>query len=70
MGASCSVPIGAHAIISGDVLKLDAIILDKETNQSCRSTVFAESSSYIDIARRCANELIQNGALNILKKYN
>ncbi len=67
--ASCSVPIGVHAIIQNHSLKLDAIILDKENSYCVKSTITGEAKDYITLARACANELIDNGALNILKKY-
>ena len=67
--ASCSVPIGAHATIDNTELKLNAIILDKETGYCAKSTIVGESKDYMSLAKDCANELIVNGALDILKKY-
>jgi hydroxymethylbilane synthase len=67
--ASCSVPIGAHAVIEREELSLDAIVLDKETGIFCTSRIIGHQNSYLDIARECANQLIQNGALKILQKY-
>jgi hydroxymethylbilane synthase len=67
--ASCSVPIGVHAIIQNHSLKLDAIILDKETGCCVSSAIIGEAKDYITLARSSASELIDNGALNILKKY-
>ena len=69
MQASCSVPIAAHAIISGDSLKLHAIILDKETGQFCSSIVTSHAEKYLFVANQCAEELIAQGALAILEKY-
>ncbi len=69
LGASCSVPIGVHAIIQNHSLKLDAIILDKETGNCVSSTIIGEAKDYITLARACASKLVGNGALNILEKY-
>ncbi len=67
--ASCSVPIGVHAIIQNHSLKLDAIILDKETGYCAKSTIIGDAKDCISLARACASELMDNGAFNILKKY-
>ena len=69
MQASCSVPIAAHATISGDSLTLHAIILDKETGQFCSSVVSSQPEKYLFVANECAVELIAQGALAILEKY-
>lgn len=69
LNASCSVPIAAYATISEDILKLQAIILDKETGQYCSSSVSAIKKDYLDIARACADELLAQGAALILDKY-
>ena len=67
--ASCSIPIAAHATISGEEMRLHAIILDKETGKYCSSILLGCKKDYLSIANTCAKELLAQGADVILQKY-
>lgn len=69
LGASCNLPIAVHAKIINSQLKIQAMLLDEEGN-TCYYSEHSESLEHgIALAKICAEDLISQGAKELLNKY-
>lgn len=62
----CQVPIGAHAVLEGDQLKLEAMVASVEGDRQLRVVFDGPMSDPISLGRRAAEELVSQGSDEIL----
>ncbi len=67
--ASCNIPIAGHAILLEGNIYLQAMLADKDENHYCMAKCSGAKDDYIQIASKCADELIKQGASDIVAKY-
>jgi len=67
--ASCSVPIAVHARIRGNQFRLKAMVADSEEDIFCFAEVVTVRNNYMEAALDCAKQLLNQGALKVLKKF-
>ena len=66
LGGGCHVPVGARARVSGDGLKMIAIVVDPSGKSLCRGEIGGKASDAAELGRRLAEQLIRDGADKIL----
>ena len=66
LGGGCQVPIGAHATISGRELHLRAVVASADGGVIIRQEASGTTAQAADVGARLAEELIENGAREIL----
>jgi hydroxymethylbilane synthase len=66
LGGGCHVPIGARARVTGDALKMIAIVVDPSGKSLCRGEISGKASDAAELGRRLAEQLIHDGADKIL----
>lgn len=72
LNAGCSVPIAVHATIRNDKMELQAMVVDKETGKVCSFKQNCNKNNkhkYSTLVSECVQNLIKDGALEILEKY-
>lgn len=62
----CQVPIGAHAVLEGGTLKLEAMVASLEGDRQLRVTVDGPMADAEALGRRAAEELLAQGTEEIL----
>lgn len=65
LGGSCSVPLAAHAVLDGDVLRLEGLVTSLDGTQSVRA--HAEGVDALAVGGACAEALLAQGAGPILE---
>lgn len=69
LGASCSVPIAVHAIITGSQIRVQAMLLDDIGVVCYFSEQTAAANECSQVAKLCVDDLLGQGAAVILDKY-
>jgi hydroxymethylbilane synthase len=66
LGGDCYVPIGARGRLAGAELKLAAIVASPDGSRLCRSEVGGHADAAVELGRRLAEELLNQGAAELL----
>jgi len=69
LNGGCQVPIGAYAQIHHDILVLHGLVANRQGMRILRSKIEGEPEQAERIGKRCAEELLQQGAEKILSEY-
>jgi len=64
----CQVPIGAHAIISGDEIIMEGLVADEEGHEVIRKKRIGQSDSPEALGTALADEILDAGGRTILEK--
>ena len=67
--AGCSVPLAVHAQIKANSIHLQAYLADKISGLHCEFVGYALCPEYLQLADRCAQEMLKQGAQKILQRY-
>ena len=68
LGGGCQVPIGAHAFVTGDRLKLTAIVASPDGAELVRADAEGSVSEGQRLGSKLGEELLESGARGILEK--
>ena len=68
IGGGCSAPIGAHARVDDDVITLAVVISEPSGINLIRRLGTAKSNSGVELGKRLAADLINEGALELLPR--
>lgn len=66
LGGDCYVPIGARGRLAGSELKLTAIVASPDGSRLCRSEISGHADGAAELGRRLAEELLNQGAAELL----
>ena len=66
LGGGCQVPIGAHATVSGDRVRLLGLVAAPDGSQILRAESEGPAAEAADLGRRLGDHLLANGARDIL----
>ncbi len=66
LGGNCRVPIGAHAQVVGDELKMIAVVGNNDGTQLCRGDIAGAAGAAVELGRRLAEQLLSRGADRLL----
>jgi hydroxymethylbilane synthase len=66
LGGGCQFPIAAHAIIDGDLLKLDGLVAKPDGSQIVRGSLSGSSEDSEALGSALASQLIERGARALL----
>ena len=66
LGGNCYVPIGARGRRAGSELRLTAIVASPDGRRLCRSEVCGHADAAAELGRRLAEELLKQGAAELL----
>lgn len=66
LGGDCQVPIGARARRAGGELRIVAVVVSADGSRLCRSEMSGGSRAAVELGRRLAEELLQQGAGDLL----
>ncbi len=64
----CQVPIGAHAVLSGDSIEMHGLVADEEGNQVIKRSRTGSASSPEALGTELADEILEAGGREILEK--
>jgi hydroxymethylbilane synthase len=68
LGGGCQMPIGAHAIITGDRITLAGVVMAPDGSRAARATVEGPRSAAGTVGREAAERLLAGGADDILAR--
>jgi hydroxymethylbilane synthase len=68
LGGGCQMPIGAHAIISGDTITLAGVVVAPDGSRAARATAEGPRSAAGSVGREAAERLLAGGADDILAR--
>ena len=66
IGSGCSAPIGAHARVDGETITLAVMVSDPSGVNLVRLSESAAADEGVELGKRLAGRLIENGARNLL----
>jgi len=66
LGGGCHVPVGARARVAGDLLKMVAVVAKPNGKSLCRGEISGQAGDAADLGQRLAEQLIRDGADQIL----
>jgi len=66
LGGGCHVPIGARARVTGDGLRMIAIVADPSGKSLCRGEIGGKARDAAELGRHLAEQLIHDGAGKLL----
>ncbi len=69
MNASCNIPIAGYAKIENSQLLLSALIADPDGSAFYTAEISGNSDDYLQIGRKCAQLLLDQGAEAIVRKF-
>ena len=69
LGGGCQMPIGAHAIITGDRITLAGVVMAPDGSRAARATVEGPRSAAGTVGREAAERLLAGGADDILARH-
>ena len=69
LGGGCQMPIGAHAVVSDGTLALAAVVLSLDGTRAARTDAQGAASEPTLIGTRVAEELLKQGAAQILAEF-
>ena len=67
LGGGCQVPIGAHATVSGEQLKIQGIVAAADGSRIIRASAEGEAARAAELGRSLAAELMELGARELLE---
>jgi len=65
LGASCSSPVAAHAVLDGTTLRMTAIVASDDGRKVLRATVSGAGEDAEHLGRRAAQSLLEQGAATV-----
>jgi len=68
LGGGCQVPIGAHAIVDGNALRLIGVVIAPDGSRAIRKDGDGSIADAEDIGKRAGQALLDAGAHEILEK--
>jgi hydroxymethylbilane synthase len=68
LGAGCTVPLGAHAVLEGSGLRMTALVGDPDTGQLWRQTELGALDAPERLGRSVAESLLEQGAEGVLRR--
>jgi hydroxymethylbilane synthase len=68
LGGGCQMPIGAHAVISGDRITLTGVVVAPDGSRAARGTAEGPRSQAASVGREAAERLLADGAQDILAR--
>ena len=67
LGGGCQVPVGAHALVNGELLELRGIVASPDGSRIVRSLLTGNTDDPEDLGHRVAKELLDQGARSLLE---
>jgi hydroxymethylbilane synthase len=67
LGATCQVPLAAHAVLEGDTIKLDAVVRSPDGLDMVMAAGVSDTSEAVALGERVAADLLTNGAGRIIE---
>jgi hydroxymethylbilane synthase len=67
LGGGCQVPIGAHATVNGDRLRIQGIVAAADGSRIIRASAEGEAAKAAELGRSLAAELMELGARELLE---
>jgi len=68
LGGGCQVPIGAHAVVAGDVLRLAGVVIAPDGSRTVRKNGQGAVTDAEEIGKRVGQALLADGAREILEQ--
>jgi hydroxymethylbilane synthase len=68
LGAGCTVPLGAHAVLEGSGIRLTALVGDPDTGQLWRQSELGALDAPERLGQRVAEALLAQGAEGVLRR--
>ena len=68
LGGGCQVPIGAHAVVEGSVLRLDGVVIAPDGSRAVRKNGQGAVADAEEIGKRVGQALLEDGAREILEQ--
>jgi hydroxymethylbilane synthase len=68
LGGGCQVPIGAHAVVNGDALRLVGVVIAPDGSRAVRKSGKGAVADAEDIGKRMGQALLDSGAHEILEQ--
>ncbi len=68
LGGGCQVPIGAHAIVDGDAVRLIGVVIAPDGTRAVRNKGTGAVADAEEIGRRVGRALLEDGAREILEQ--
>jgi hydroxymethylbilane synthase len=68
LGGGCQVPIGAHAVVEGDALRLAGVVIAPDGSRSVRRNGQGAVADAEEIGKRVGQALLEDGAREILEQ--
>src|SRR5262249_14248163 len=65
LGASCSSPVAAHAVLEGASLKITALVASDDGRKVLRATLAGAADDAVRLGRRAADSLLEQGAATV-----
>ena len=66
LGGGCQVPLGAHAVVSGSVLKLAAVVVSPDGGRAVKARETGDADQAEALGRQAAEHLLAAGAREIM----
>jgi hydroxymethylbilane synthase len=66
LGGGCQMPIGAHAMVSGERMELTGIVISLDGAQAVRANAAGDATDAAELGARVADQLVADGASEIL----
>ena len=66
LGGGCQMPIGAHAMVSGERMELTGIVISLDGAQAVRANAAGDATDAAELGTRVADQLVADGASEIL----
>jgi hydroxymethylbilane synthase len=67
LGATCQVPLAAHAVLEGDTIKLDAVVRSPDGSEMVMAGGISNVGEAVALGERVAADLLANGAGRIIE---
>lgn len=67
LGGGCQLPLGGYCRVSGDDLEMVAVVTALDSDAEVRAIAFGQRADPIELGRRLADRLLQDGADTILE---
>jgi hydroxymethylbilane synthase len=67
LGATCQVPLAAHAVLDGDTIKLDAVVRSPDGSDMVMAGGISNVGEAVALGERVAADLLANGAGRIIE---
>jgi len=67
LGGGCQFPIAAHAVLDGEVLKLDGLVAKPDGSKILRDSLSGSSAAVEELGAQLASQLMERGARALLE---